>query len=307
VTKVAVVAHAGKTMGGGLPELRKVLEDAGHPSPAWFEVSKSKQAPACARRAVAEGADVLFVWGGDGTVQRCIDAMAGVSDGAALAVIPAGTANLLARNLGIPRDIAEAVRIGLHGDRQALDTGTVNREHFAVMAGAGLDALMINEADAGLKDRMGRAAYLWTGARNLDASPVKATVDVEGRRFFKGTITCVLAGNMGQVLGGVEVFGGSRPDDGLLEVGVVTARSRTQWMRPLARVVVGTSEKSPFVVVARGTSMKVVFDKPTSYELDGGVRKAVTTMKIKVHPGSVTICVPPGQPLAGHDAARDQA
>jgi YegS/Rv2252/BmrU family lipid kinase len=297
VTKVAVVAHAGKTMGGGLPQLRKVLQDAGYPSPAWFEVFKSKQAPACARQAVAEGADVLFVWGGDGTVQRCVDAVAGEGS-TALAVIPAGTANLLARNLGIPRDIAEAVRIGLHGDRQALDTGTVNGEHFAVMAGAGLDALMISDADAGLKDRMGRAAYLWTGARNLDASPVKATVEVEGRRFFKGTITCVLAGNMGQVLGGVEVFGGSRPDDGLLEVGVVTARSRTQWIRTLARVVVGTSEESPFVAVARGTSIKVSFDKPTPIELDGGVRKAVSTMRIKVRPGSVTICVPPGGPLA---------
>jgi diacylglycerol kinase (ATP) len=98
VTKIAVVAHSGKTMGGGLPELRKVLEGAGYPSSSWFEVFKSKQAPACARQAVAEGADVLFVWGGDSTVQRCVDAVAG--SGVALAVIPAGTANLLAGNLG---------------------------------------------------------------------------------------------------------------------------------------------------------------------------------------------------------------
>ena len=76
---------------------------------------------------------MLFVWGGDGTVQRCVDATAGA--GTTLAVIPAGTANLLARNLGIPRDIAEAVRIGLQGERRALDTGTVNGELFAVMAG----------------------------------------------------------------------------------------------------------------------------------------------------------------------------
>ena len=168
MTKVAVVAHSRKTMGGGLPELRAVLEDAGCRSPAWFEVFKSKQAPACAREAVDQGADLLFVWGGDGTVQRCVDAVAG--SGASLAVIPAGTANLLARNLGIPPDIAEAVRIGLHGERRALDTGTVNGEHFAVMAGAGLDALMITDADAGLKDRMGRAAYLSTRARSRPRS-----------------------------------------------------------------------------------------------------------------------------------------
>jgi diacylglycerol kinase family enzyme len=126
----------------------------------------------------------------------------------------------------------------------------------------------------------------------LDASPVRARVEVEGRRFFKGTITCVLAGNMGRVLGGIEVFDGSRPDDGQLEVGVVTARTRRQWVRTLARVAVGRSESSPFVVTARGTSITVEFDRPTPYELDGATRTAVTRLRIKVHPGAVTLCVP---------------
>jgi diacylglycerol kinase family enzyme len=103
--------------------------------PAWFEVKKSRHAPKYARKAADRGADVVFVWGGDGTVQRCIDALAGRE--VAIAILPAGTANLLASNLGIPRDLAEAVRIGLHGDRRRLDTGSVNGEHFAVMAGAG--------------------------------------------------------------------------------------------------------------------------------------------------------------------------
>jgi Diacylglycerol kinase catalytic domain len=74
----------------------------------------------------------MFVWGGDGTVQRCIDAVAG-SD-TAVAILPAGTANLLATNLQIPADLAEAVRIGLHGYHRRIDTGSVNGEHFAVMA-----------------------------------------------------------------------------------------------------------------------------------------------------------------------------
>jgi len=91
-------------------------------------VKKSRQAPEYARRAAAKGADVPFVWGGDGTVQRCIDAVAGTAT--AVAILPAGTANLLAANLGVPHDIAQAVRVGLHGDRRRLDTGTVNGEHF---------------------------------------------------------------------------------------------------------------------------------------------------------------------------------
>jgi diacylglycerol kinase (ATP) len=188
------------------------------------------------------------------------------------------------------------VEIGLHGERRSLDTGTVNGEHFTVMAGAGLDALMIKGADAGLKDRFGRAGYLWTGARNLAASPVRAKVDVEGRRFHKGKITCVLVGNVKDVYGGIEVFDGSRPDDGLLELGVVTAKSLTQWVRTVSRVVLGRAENSPFVVTTRGSRMRVTFDRPTAYELDGGVRKATKELRIKVRPKSITVCVPVPDP-----------
>ena len=298
MTTVAVIAHSGKTFGGGLGELRRVLEDASFPQPLWYEVAKSRQAPQCARQAREEGADLLFVWGGDGTVQRCIDAVAGT--GAILAILPAGTANLLAGNLGIPQDIEQAVQVGLHGDRRPIDTGTVNGEHFAVMAGAGLDALMIRDADAGLKDRIGRAAYLYTGAKNLSASPVRATVEVEGRRFYKGVITCVLVGNVRDVLAGIEVFDGSRPDDGLLEIGVVTAKSRTQWARTIGRIVLGRAEHSPFVVTSRGTSFKVKFDHPIAYELDGGVRKATKKLRVKMRPASVIVCVPvPGDSSVG--------
>ena len=290
MTTVAVIAHAGKSFGGGLGELRRVLDDAGFPEPLWYEVAKSRQAPKCARRALAKRADVLFVWGGDGTVQRCIDAVAGT--GAVIAILPAGTANLLATNLGILQDISQAVEIGLHGDRRSLDTGTVNGEHFAVMAGADLDALMIKDADAGLKDRFGRAAYLWTGARNLSARRVKATIDVDGKRFFKGSASCVLVGNVSKILGGIEAFTGASPDDGLLELGVVTARNPVQWTRTLGRVAVGQGEKSKFVEVARGTRFRIRFDRPFPYELDGGGRPAVKKLRIKVHPSSIKICVP---------------
>ena len=196
MTSVAVVAHAGKSLGGGLGELRDVLAREGFPDPLWYEVAKSKQAPKHARRALADGADLIFVWGGDGTVQRCIDAVAGKS--ATIAILPAGTANLLATNLGVPIELTAAVRVGLHGHRRPIDTGTVNGEHFAVMAGAGFDALMIKDADRGMKDRIGRAAYVWTGTKNLTAKRAKATIEVDGKRFFKGLVSCVLVGNVGR-------------------------------------------------------------------------------------------------------------
>jgi diacylglycerol kinase (ATP) len=155
--KVAVVAHSGKTFAGGLPELRRVLQAEGIDDPLWYEVPKSKKAPAQVRRALDEGVELVFAWGGDGMVQRCVDVLAG-SD-VSLAIIPAGTANLFATNLGIPKDIEQAVGVGLRGERRSLDVGRFNGERFAVMAGAGFDAAMIRDAaDGGLKERFGRVA-----------------------------------------------------------------------------------------------------------------------------------------------------
>jgi diacylglycerol kinase (ATP) len=291
MAKVAVVAHARKSFGGGLPELREVLAHEGVTDPLWYEVRKSRKAPKYARRAADEGADLIFVWGGDGTVQRCLDAVAGT--GAIVAILPAGTANLLATNLGVPSDdVHAAVRVGLHGDHRAIDTGSVNGEHFAVMAGAGFDARMIAGTDRSTKARLGRAAYLYTGARNLFADRVQATVEVDGRSFFEGPVSCVLAGNVGRVLGGVEVFPDARPDDGRLELGVVTAANPADWIRTFGRIAAGGAKRSPFVEMTTGTSFRIRFDKKLPYELDGGARPPVRKLRIKVHPRSVTICVP---------------
>lgn len=287
---IAVVAHAGKTLGGGLPELRRALAREGCTDPIWYEVPKSRKAPKRVRHAIRRGAELIFVWGGDGTVQRCVDAAVGAQ--VALAIIPAGTANLLAKNLGIPADIADAVRIGLHGTRRAMDTGSVNGEHFAVMAGVGFDADMIKQADGGLKDRLGPAAYLYTGARSLDASRVKAMVKVDGERFYSGKVSCVLAGNVSKVLGGIKVFPGARPDDGQLALGIVTASNPLQWARVFGRLAVGTAAGSPFAHITSGRLVKLKFGQPIRYQLDGGARKAVTKLRIQVHPSSVTICVP---------------
>jgi YegS/Rv2252/BmrU family lipid kinase len=291
MSSVAVVAHARKSFGGGLGELRRVLAREGVTDPLWYEVNKSRKAPKRAKQALEQGAEVIFVWGGDGTVQRCIDAVAGT--GAAIAILPAGTANLLATNLAIPDDLETAVRVGLHADRRLIDTGSVNGEHFAVMAGAGFDARMIAGADRSLKDRAGRAAYLYTGLRSLGAPRVKASVDVDGERFFTGRVSCILAGNVAKILGGIEAFPQAKPDDGLLELGVVTARNPAQWARTFVMVGLGQAARSPFVKVTTARKIKIRFAGKLPYELDGGARPAARKLRIKVHPGSVTICVPP--------------
>ncbi len=291
---VAVIAHAGKTMGGGLVELKRRLANEGVTDPIWLEVTKSKRAPARVREAMEQGAELVVVWGGDGMVQRCIDALAGSAP--ALAVIPAGTANLLATNLGIPIDIAEAVRIAVGGRRVPLDVGTINGERFAVMAGVGFDALMIRDADAGLKDRVGKLAYVITGAKNLRAEQFRARVKVDRVTWFDGEASSVLIGNVGTVMGGIEAFDQARPDDGVLEIGVVTADGLIEWARTLTRAAVGTTARSPFVETTSGKRIRIRLDRTMPYELDGGDRTAARKLAIDVEPAAITVCVPPGQP-----------
>jgi diacylglycerol kinase (ATP) len=290
MTTVAVVAHAGKTLGDGLLGLRRELERQGVPEPLWYEVRKSRKAPDQVRRALEEGAELLFIWGGDGTVQRCIDALDGAE--VTVAVVPAGTANLFASNLGIPKDIQEAVHTGLHGARRKIDVGRMNGERFAVMAGAGFDAEMIREAEAGLKDRVGRVAYVWTGVNQLGRKPFEAEIKVDGTSWFQGKASCVLLGNVGELFAGVEAFEGARPDDGVLELGVVTADSVLDWARTIARTAVGASSSSPFVEVTKARSVEVAFDRKVLYEVDGGERKAVKKLEAVVEPAALEVCVP---------------
>lgn len=288
--KVAVVAHAGKSFGDGLLAFRQALEAAGVTEPLWYEVPKSRKAPKQVKRALDEGAELVIAWGGDGTVQRCIDVLAG--SGVPLAIAPAGTANLLATHLEIPQDIEQVVAIALGASRRTLDVGTINGEHFAVMAGAGFDAEMLKEADGGLKDAVGRVAYLWTGAKQLRATPVKTKIKVDGTTWFDDVSSCVLVGNVGGVFGGVDLFDGAEPDDGLLELGVVTADGLTDWARTLARTALGSSAKSPFVQVTRAKKIRITFGEKVLYELDGGDRDEVVKLKIGIEPGAITICVP---------------
>ncbi len=290
MTSVAVVAHSAKRLGGGLGELRTILAREGVGDPLWSEVPKSRFAPARVEEMLEQGADLVFVWGGDGTVQRCIDVLAG-SD-ATLAILPAGTANLLATNLGIPKDLEAAVRIGLYGSRRMLDVGVLNGERFGVMAGTGFDARMIRDADFGLKNAVGRVAYLWTGAKNVRHEPVKTRIRVDGHPWFKGDASCVLVGNVANVFGGVSVFPDARPDDGRLDVGVVTADGLWQWARTLGRTAFGDASASPFVKTTMARTIEVRAEHKLPYEMDGGERPKAKTLHIEVEPGAISVCVP---------------
>src|SRR5215218_8904930 len=291
VGTVAVVAHQKKSLGGGLDQLRTLITEHGVDELLWYEVPKSRKAPKKARTALKEGADLVIVWGGDGMVQRCMDALAG--SGVPVGIIPAGTANLLASNLGIPKeDLPEAVRVALHGRRRTIDLGVLNGERFAVMAGIGFDAAMIRAADRGLKDRFGRLAYFWTGLRHVGEGSVPMKVKLDGVAWFKGDASCLLLGNVGRITGGIKAFDDARPDDGWLDVGVATAQGAFQWARTLGQMSTGRSDHSPFVRITRAKRISVKLGSAVPYELDGGTRDTTRRVKAHVEPGAIMICVP---------------
>jgi diacylglycerol kinase (ATP) len=206
--------------------------------------------------------------------------------------VPAGTANLLATNLGIPKDIARAVEIGLRGERRQLDVGVMNKERFAVMAGTGFDAVMIRDAAGKAKTRLGRLAYARSSVKAMRAPRVQMRVRIDGNPWFAGRASCILFGNVGRVTGGLPVFRQASPSDGMLEVGVVTASSTWQWLRVFARIARGRLDRSPYIKTARGRRVRVELGRKMPYELDGGDRPPVRRLKVRVEPAAVTVCVP---------------
>jgi len=287
---IAVVAHSGKTLDGGLDELRRRLTGHGVDNLLWYEVPKSKKAPKKVRKALDAKPDLVVAWGGDGLVQRTIDVMAG-SD-VPLAIIPAGTGNLLATNLGVPPDLAGAVEVAFEGKRKSIDLGKMNGEHFAVMAGIGFDGAMIRDADKGMKARLGKLAYVWTGIRHVNGEAPRAKVTIDGTEWFDDEASCVLIGNVGTITGGIHAFDDARPDDGWLDVGVATAQGALQWARALGTMAVGRSDQSPFVRITRARRVEVKLRSKLEYELDGGARDEAKKLTAKVVPGAIKICVP---------------
>ncbi|GAA0456042.1 hypothetical protein Ade02nite_04870 [Paractinoplanes deccanensis] len=291
---IAVVAHQKKTLGGGLDELRRRLTDSGADKLLWHEVPKSKKAPQQVRKVVEAKPDLLVVWGGDGIVQRSIDVLARAKGGSKipLAIIPAGTGNLLAGNLGIPTDLEQAVDIALRGDRHRIDLGKLNGEYFGVMAGVGFDGAMINEADRNMKDRLGKLAYVWAGVRHVNGEAAKAQIKIDGTTWFEDEASCVLIGNVSKITGGIRAFDDAKPDDGWLDVGVATAQGALQWARALGTMAVGRSDSSPFVRTTRAREIEVKLKSKLEYELDGGARSKTKAFTAKVAPGAVKVCVP---------------
>ncbi len=289
--RVGVLVHERKRLGKGLGELRDAMVAAGHGDAAWRAVSRSKQAPKRVRELLDEGVERLLVWGGDGTVRRCIDTIVQEESRVEVGILPAGTANLLAHSLDIPIDLQAALDIALDGVAKPIDVGIMNGEAFVVMAGTGFDALMIRDAEDQSKDRFGKLSYIRSGARNLDTAGAKVTVGVDGAPWFHGRAACVLVGNTGKILGGIKAFPDASYDDGQLDVGVVTAQNKRDWLRVGVRAVTGRIDGSPLVDITQGTHVTMKLDHKMPWQLDGGDRPPAKKFDVTILPSRIPICV----------------
>ena len=226
--RVAVVTHRDKLSPSDEQRLRGALRDAGVDPEWWVAVAKGKHAAAAVTEAADHGANVVIVCGGDGTVHA---GRTSVHRQAALAVMPVGTANLFASALELPKDPADMVTLITGGARRTIDTGTCNGEPFIVMAGTGFDAGMVGAADSS-KERLGMIAYVHAGVSEARTrKPFEVEVTLDGDALFAGSATSVLVGNVGTLKAGVAAFPEASVDDGLLDVGVVTAAGMSSGRR----------------------------------------------------------------------------
>lgn len=174
VRRVAVVFNPA-TSPDDAPErkrdLQAALNAAGVEVVVWLETTKQEAGQGLTRQAVEQGVDLVLAAGGDGTVMACVTGLA-ASD-VPLAVLPAGTGNLLALNLDLPSDLDDAVDVALHGDRRQLDVGALDggADRFVIMSGLGFDAAMLRDANPTLKTRIGALAYVLSGLRQLRRRP----------------------------------------------------------------------------------------------------------------------------------------
>jgi len=255
----------------------------------WANTSRADAGTEVARAAVANGAGVVIAFGGDGTVRACAEGVSGTDT--CLGVIPAGTGNLLARNLGIPGDLESSIAVATGEHTRVLDTGRVNGELFVVIAGAGFDAEVMADTDDKVKDLIGSLAYFIEGARHLSDPSFEATISVDGADVARDTWATVLVGNLSRLQGGVELFPESSPDDGVLEVLGVSADTPVDRLTAGFEAVRGDG-MGEHLLRAKGRDVHIELARPTRYELDGDARPPASVLDFEISPQSLEILSP---------------
>lgn len=264
--------------------------------------------PALTRLAVAAGADLVVAAGGDGTVRACAEALAGT--GIPLAIVPLGTANLVARALGVPGQAGRALEVAFGGRDQPVDLGRVAAADegmvFAAMAGIGLDAAVVGAAWPWVKRRVGWVAYGMAAVPRLGWPASDFTIQVDGAAPVRRRARCVVVANAGLLPGGFTLLPAARLDDGLLDVGILAPAGGWDWLRLGGKVLGGKvldgrlpggrvlgewvlGAPSRGLAGERGRLVEVSTDRVLPRQADGEVLVPGQTLGASVAPGALVL------------------
>jgi diacylglycerol kinase family enzyme len=254
--------------------------------PLWLETTAGDPGRGMAAKAAAERVDLVLACGGDGTVIACAEGLAGGR--IPLAVIPAGTGNLLARNLRLPFGLDDALVVALTGDDMPLDMGSANGKPFVVMAGVGLDAKMLESTSESVKKRFGWAAYVISALRHLRDRPMRVRLRADGGPPLRRRAGGVIVGNVGRLQAGVSLLPDAKPDDGLLDAAVLTARGAAGWLALAGQLLL---RRGAAARVARLTfrELRIDLDRPQPWEVDGEVMGRTSQLVINVQAGRLLL------------------
>lgn len=263
--------------------------------PMWFETTKEDPGVGQAKEALAQGADIVIAAGGDGTV-RCVAEVLSGGD-VPMGLLPLGTGNLLARNLGMDvTDYDGAMAGALTGTERKIDVVRARRSDpdmeqlFLVMAGVGYDATIMADTNEDLKDKVGWLAYVDAGIRNLPGKPVKATIVIDGKSAVHRGVRSVMVGNCGKVQGNLEIFPDAKVDDGLLDIAVLAPHhGKLGWLSVVAGIIGRGRNKDTAVEYFQGKSVEITLEHNDDYQLDGDHEGEGKHVLMTVDPAAITL------------------
>jgi diacylglycerol kinase (ATP) len=297
--RAAVVVNPAKAVG---PDLRGALvrlcETQGWAEPLWLETTVEDPGVGQTRQALEAGVDVVIAAGGDGTV-RCVGEVLAGTD-TPLGLVPLGTGNLLARNLGI--DISDPVAAAhdvLNGTETSVDVVKTRLDHsddehvFLVMAGVGYDAAIMADTVDVLKDRVGWLAYVEAGIRKLPGKPVKARISLDGKDPVRRRIRSVMIGNCGRIMGGVEIFPEAKFDDGVLDLLILAPRGRLGWLGVVAGIFGRNKRSKESVEYFQGKSAEITLEHEQEFQLDGDHVGTGKHLAVTVETGALKVRMTP--------------
>jgi diacylglycerol kinase (ATP) len=300
-TTVAMVLNPSKA---GAAEIRRLateaVAEAGLPELKVYETTIEDPGRGMTREAVGAGADVVIAAGGDGTVRSVAEELAGTD--VALALVPMGTGNLLARNLRLPLDNHEAcVNTAIHGTTRDIDSvhikfegadGRIIRNTSLVIAGAGLDAEVMGDTRDDLKAKAGWLAYGEAGMRHLPGKRKEISVSLDGGAPQKHKVRSVMIANCGELTAGMDFVPEARFDDGLLDVVLLSPRNVGDWLRIAAKTLTKSKNPIPVMETHQATRCRVVLYEPMIAQLDGDAVMEVRSIDARIRPDSLRIQLP---------------